>query len=89
MTRKFKKTVRAVVLDGVITKEEKEILKKVGKEENVSDIDAEIYITQELKKRKVKMAKGDNWFVKNSAQLLTGAISLGSIVLTAFIKGKK
>lgn len=83
MTRKFRRTVKSVVLDGVITSEEKAILKKVAKEENVSDTDAEIYITKELKKRKVKLEKGDGWWKKN------GAVVFGSVVTLIGILVKK
>ncbi|MFD0992165.1 hypothetical protein [Tenacibaculum geojense] len=89
MTRRFKKTVRSAVLDGVITPEEKAILKKVAKEENVSDIDAEVYIMQELKKQKAKNNKRDSWFSRNSSAIINTLGTLGGIVLTAFIKGKK
>lgn len=94
MTRKFKRTVKSVVFDGIITSEEKELLKKVASEENVSDRDAEIYITKELKKRKVKLGKGDNSIKKNSgaivAGIITGIFSLAGTALNAFLKdGKK
>ena len=88
MTKRFKKTVKGVVLDGVITPEEEVLLKKVAKEENVSETDAEIYITQELKKRKVKLESGGNWFEKNTGPLITAIVTIGGIVLKAFIEGK-
>lgn len=89
MTKRFKETVQYAVLDGVLTLEEKTLLKTVAKEENVSDTDAEVYILKELKKRKVKISRGDNWIIRNSGTILSGIISLGGIVLTSILNGKK
>lgn len=88
MTNRFKKSVKAIVLDGVITAEEAVLLKKVAKEENVSETESEIYITQELKKRKVKLDSGDNWFERNTGALITAIVTLGGIAIESFIDGK-
>lgn len=55
LTDRFKKAVKAYVADGVLTDEEKDILRKIAKEEDINEIDAETYFTGELKKIKVKI----------------------------------
>lgn len=49
MTERFKQTVKDCVADAVLTDEEKELLKKIAKEEGVNETDAEIYIIKQLK----------------------------------------
>lgn len=89
MTRKFKRTVRSVVLDGIITEEERVLLNKVANEENVSRIDADVYVTKQLKKRKIKLKNGGNWFSENGATLITGVLTLAGAAVTAIYGGKK
>lgn len=90
MTKKFKNTVRAIVLDGVITPEERKILERVAKEENVSASDAEIYIAQELKKRIVKLKNpGGNWFSRNSPALLAGVFTIGGVFVKSLMEARK
>jgi hypothetical protein len=88
MTRKFKKAVKSYVRDGVLTPEEKANLHEMGKLEEESELELEIYITKELKRRKAKIAKGPNWFEKNGAAIITGAVTLGGVVLKHFLDGK-
>ncbi len=90
MTSKFKNAVKAVVLDGIITKEEKLLLDKVAKEEKVSASDAEVYITQQLKIRKMKLnnPKEEGWFSKNGGTLITAVVSIAGIALKIFGKIK-
>ncbi len=89
MTRRFKRTVKSVVLDGIITKEERELLNKVAKEEGVSQTDADVYVTEKLKKRKIKLEKGGNWFSKNGAAVITAVTSFAGVAITAIYKVKK
>lgn len=89
MTRKFKRTVKSVVLDGIITKEERELLIKVAKEENVSQTDADVYITSQLKKRKIKLYGGGSWLSQNGAAIITAITTIAGVAITAIFKGKK
>jgi hypothetical protein len=57
MTEKFSKAVNDIVLNGEITPKEKALLKKLAKEEGVSDLDAEVYISKQIKKRKFEVSK--------------------------------
>ncbi|UOE39676.1 hypothetical protein [Chryseobacterium oryzae] len=52
MTERFKDAVKKCVEDGILTSEEWELLRKVAKEENLNETDADVYITGELKKKK-------------------------------------
>lgn len=88
MTRKFKKAVKAVVADGVITPEEREILAKLAKDEVESEVEIELYITKELKKRKNKIARGPHWLSRNGAALLAAAVTLGGPVLKFYLDSK-
>lgn len=57
MTKKFREAVDGVVLNGEITSKEKALLKKVAKEEGISDTDSEVYLSKQLKKRKFELTK--------------------------------
>ena len=50
MTKKFKKAVKDVVADGVITPEEETLILNLAKEEGISENDAKIYLIGEIKK---------------------------------------
>lgn len=57
MTEKFKNAVKDTIYDGEINEKEKELLLKLAMQENISEIDAEIYIIKELKIRKIELNK--------------------------------
>ena len=58
ITKRFKKAVKECVKDGELSSEERELLKKIIKEDNISEVDAEVYITGKLKEAK-KRQKSD------------------------------
>lgn len=57
MTSEFKKAVRDVALDGVITEKEEEAIFSMAKREGVEKDEAQIYLSTQLKKRKLKLEK--------------------------------
>lgn len=50
MTEKFKKAVKDVVADGIVTPEEEALILNLAKEEGISENDALIYLAGEKKK---------------------------------------
>lgn len=54
MTEKFKKAVKDVVADGIVTPEEEALILNLAKEKGISENDARIYLTGEIKKIKEK-----------------------------------
>ena len=61
MTERFKKAVRGVVADGIVTKEEQELLLKIAKEDKISESDATAYYIQQAKKAKAKINGKPAW----------------------------
>lgn len=51
MTKRFIDAVKKCVEDGKLSTEERELLKKVAKEEGINETDAEVYIIGELKSK--------------------------------------
>ena len=88
MTRKFKKTVKDYVQDGVLTPDEKAKLDELGKLEKESKLELEIYITRQLKKRKRKKAEGPGWWQKNSPALIGAVVTLGGPALKFYLDSK-
>lgn len=76
------------MLQTVITPEEREILAKLAKDEVESEVEIELYITKELKKRKNKIASGPGWFSRNGAALITAAVTLGGPALKFYLDSK-
>lgn len=54
MTEKFKKAVKDVVADGIVTPEEETLILNLATEEGISENDARIYLIGEIKKIKEK-----------------------------------
>lgn len=54
MTEKFKKAVKDVVADGIVTSEEEVLILNLAKEEGISENDAKIYLAGEKKKANKK-----------------------------------
>ena len=91
MTYRFKKAVKAFVEDGVLTPEEKKELKKIAKEDNIDETDAEIYIVQELKRKKMEVDKkknGIDWLSK-MPQIAATIASVAGVVITVLDKMDK
>ena len=91
MTERFKNAVKAFVEDGVLTSEEKNELKKIAKLDNVDDTEAEIYITQELKKkkRKIDKEKSGGGFWNTFGKIITPVITIGGFALTVLTEMDK
>ena len=101
MTERFKQAVKDCVADAVLTDEEKELLKKIAKEEGVNETDAEIYIIKQLKiarinekyedkKTKEKENKPKEKFDWSALKSIgEGVVAVGSFVLTVLtVTGK-
>tara|TARA_B100000378_G_scaffold278352_1_gene281234 strand:+ start:3788 stop:4150 length:363 start_codon:yes stop_codon:yes gene_type:complete len=57
MTRKFKNAVKDVVYDGIITDVEQKAIFSIAKKEGIEKDVAQIYLSAQLKKRKLKLEK--------------------------------
>ena len=93
MTQRFKDAVKECVADGELTNDEKELLKKVAKEEGINETDAEVYITAELKRKKrsteeKKSSSDSDWgsTLKTVGEVIVTVGGFGLTVLTAMGK---
>lgn len=87
MTRKFRRIVKNVVADGIISDDERALLKTLAEEEKVPYNDAQIFITTQLKKRKISREKGGSWFSRHSSTILNGIVTIVGIVASNLIGG--
>ena len=74
LTERFKKAVKQYVADGNLSKEEKDDLLKIAKEDKINETDAVIYINSELKK-----VNGRKQLRK---EIIETAKAVGSIIVT-------
>ena len=93
ITERFKNAVIACVADGILSSEEKEMLEKLAKEENINDLDAQVYITAQLKRirnekeneenRKKRIPNPDKTNTSDIIKEIGGAVvAIGGFVLT-------
>lgn len=96
MTQRFIDAVKKCVYDGVLTTEEKELLKKIAKEEEISETDAEIFIIAELKKKRKEQSENStpksksntDWqsIIKTTGEVIVAVGGFTLTVLTAMGK---
>ena len=80
MTKRFIDAVKKCVEDGKLSTEERELLKKVAKEEGINETDAEVYIIGELKS-KVKENEKRN-APQEKSSLVKDSLEIGSFLLS-------
>lgn len=80
MTKRFIDAVKKCVEDGKLSTEERELLKKVAKEEGINETDAEVYIIGELKS-KVKENEKRN-APQEKSSLVKDSLEIGGFLLT-------
>ncbi len=80
MTKRFIDAVKKCVEDGKLSTEERELLKKVAKEEGINETDAEVYIIGELKS-KVKENEKRN-APQEKSSLVKDSLEIGRFLLT-------
>lgn len=85
LTERFKKAVKEVVSDGVVTSEEEELILNLAKEEGISENDAKIYLAGEKKKANKKPRLTQ----ENIVNLTTVVVGAAVSILVAIITTKK
>ncbi len=97
MTERFKQAVKDCVADAKLTDAEKELLKKIAKEEGINEIDAEVYIIAQLKIVSMNERRTDleaNRPIKSSdgstlKTIVEGVLAVAGLVITVLTaKGK-
>ena len=90
ITERFRDAVKNVVADGTLSSEERLMLENLAKEEGINDLDAQVYVTGELKKVKKQKDNGPDKSIWGAIIATVGTVIVAAapIIIENLVKKK-